>query len=62
MKAAGGQARESRDDIGIGSVRQPGERGTAIDKVPACCLLPVTTHDTEPPHRQLPLPYQRWPR
>ena len=43
MKAAGGQARESRDDIGIGSVRQPGERGTAIDKPPR---LLAACHDS----------------
>jgi hypothetical protein len=42
MKGAGGRSRESRDDIGIGSVRRPGERGTATDKVPTCCLSPTT--------------------
>ena len=47
MKGAGGQSRESRDDIGIGSVRRLGERGTANDKVPAWHLL--SRHETLPP-------------
>lgn len=57
MEGAGGQSRESRDDIGIGSVRHLGERGTANDKVPACC--PDTKHTRR---RQLPLPHQTRPR
>lgn len=57
IEGAGGQSRESRDDIGIGSVRHLGERGTANDKVPACC--PDTKHTRR---RQLPPPYQTRPR
>jgi hypothetical protein len=43
MKAAGGQSRESRDDIGIGSVRRPGERGQRQSPRLLLLLLSVTT-------------------
>ncbi|CAD0112859.1 unnamed protein product [Aureobasidium uvarum] len=50
-KGAGGQPRESRDDIGIGSVRwgsSEGDEGRLLRLIAACCLLLCALPETQP--------------